>query len=164
MSSFSRRAALRAGLIASAGLIAGCGFKPVHGERAASLSGAIALQEAVDPESYAFRERMRRRVGHAENGPIYGLSYRLDMEEEATAINTASDVTRYQVEATADWRLVRLADGSVVSEGSVRTNGGYDATAAPFATRSAQKAEREELAQELAELVSTRLLAFTAED
>jgi LPS-assembly lipoprotein len=164
MSSCNRRAVISAALLGAAALVAGCGFKPVYGERTEGLTGAIAVQEAFDPETYAFRERMRRRVGHADDGARFGLSYRLDMEEEAVAINTASDVTRYQIEATAGWRLVRLADGEVVSEGSVRTNGGYDATAAPFATRAAQSAEREELAKELAELVSTRILAFADAD
>lgn len=160
MSSFDRRALLLSGAFA----LASCGFTPLYGERAEGLTQRIALQEAVDPETFAFRERMRRRVGHADDGAIFGLSYRLQMEETAVAIDTASDVTRYRVAATADWRLARLSDGIAIGEGVVRTNGGYDATAAPFATRAAQKAEREELAQELAELVATRILAFSAPD
>ncbi|MEL7465593.1 MAG: LPS assembly lipoprotein LptE [Pseudomonadota bacterium] len=160
MSSFNRRALL----VGGASALASCGFTPLHGERTDDLAQRISLQEAFDPETFAFRERMRRRVGHADDGAVYGLSYRLEMEETAVAIDTASDVTRFRVTATADWRLTRLSDGTAVGDGEVRTNGGYDATAAPFATRAAQKAEREELAQELAELVATRILAFATSD
>lgn len=157
MSSSDRRAVL-AGLALT--FVAGCGFRPVYGDGGAGdLVGTVRLQEAFDPESYAFRERMRRRIGHAEDNAAFALAFRLEMTEEPVAINPASDVLRYQVAAVADWRLVRLVDGVPVSEGSVRTSGGYDATAAPFATRAAQKNEREQLATELAELTSARLLA-----
>lgn len=157
MSSFERRTVL----IGLTGLVAGCGFRPVYGENggADALVGAVQLQEAVDPESFAFRERMRRRIGHAEDGAAFRLVYQLEIEEDPVAINQAADVTRYQVTAIANWRLVRLNDGTLESEGTVKTNGAYDATAAPFATRSAQRSEREQLATELAELTATRLLA-----
>lgn len=162
MSSFDRRTLIGAASLCAVAVLTGCGFQPVHGAGADTVSGTVAIEEAVDPETFAFRERMRRRIGHAGSEARYALEYRLEMEEEPVAINTASDVTRYQVEAVARWRLIGLAAGDVVSGGSVKTNGGYDATAAPFATRTAQRTEREELAKELAELVSVRLLAFAA--
>lgn len=160
--SLSDRRTVLAGLVGLAALSA-CGFRPLYGEGSGDLVGKVSLQEAHDPESYAFRERMRRRVGHAADGATLGLGYRIAMEETPVAINPASDVTRYQVAAQAEWRLVDLANGSAVSEGVVKTNGAYDATAGAFATRSSQKSERERLATELAELVATRLLAGAAE-
>lgn len=154
----------RSVLIGLAGLsLSACGFRPLYGEGSGSLVGRVSVQEAHDPESYAFRERMRRRIGHTADGAALGLGYLIEMEETPVAINPASDVTRYQVVARAEWRLIDLASGALVSEGSVKTNGAYDATAGTFATRSAQKGERERLATELAELVATRLLAEAAE-
>lgn len=157
----SSEAITRRGALAAIGLaLAGCGFKPLYATGGGGdLVGEVALQDASDPETYAFRERMRRRLGDGGAGATYGLSYEVTLEEQPVAINPAADVTRYRVKAQAEWRLVRLADGFVVSEGDVRTIGAYDATAGVFATRAAQREEREEVATELAELVSARILA-----
>ena len=160
MSSFERRAFL----IGLVGLSAACGFRPVYGDGGGGdLVGAVRLQEAVDPESFAFRERMRRRIGHADDGGAFALSYQLELTEEPVAINPASDVTRYRVTAKAKWRLVRQSDGTLAGEGEVKTTGAYDATAAPYATRTARQSERRQLATELAELTATRLLAMMSD-
>ena len=55
MSSFDRRALLVGGAYA----LASCGFTPLYGERSDGVARRIALQEAFDPETFAFRERMR---------------------------------------------------------------------------------------------------------
>lgn len=156
MSSPDRRAVLALG--GAVLLAGGCGFRPLYGE-AGDVYGKIALQEANDPDSYAFRERLRRRVGDAGEGAELGLSYRIVMEEDGVAVTPDSDVTRYQIAATATWRLTRLSTGEPVQSGEVTTRGAYDATSAPYATRAAQRAEREELSTELAELVAVRVLA-----
>ncbi|MEM7524897.1 MAG: LPS assembly lipoprotein LptE [Pseudomonadota bacterium] len=155
----SRRRAIAA-LLGGAALSA-CGFKPLHrkGGGAAALSGAVRLQEAFDPETYAYRERLRRRFGNAASDAPYSLTYELVMEETGVAITQASDVTRFQIAAEARYRLITLADGVVVAEGAVRSAGAYDATAEPFASLSAQRAEREEIAADLAERTVSRLLA-----
>lgn len=151
-------------LLALGGLTAACGFRPLYEKGGGGdLVGRVSLQEATDAESYAFRERLRRRIGDGGDGAPYGLAFRLDLEEQSVAINPAADVTRYRVKAQAEWKLVRLADGDVIGEGTVKTVGAYDATAGVYATRAAQKAEREEIAAELAELVSARVLAAAPE-
>lgn len=155
MSSFSRRAF---GLALVGGLGA-CGFSPLYGGGEAGLA-SVSIQEAVDPETYAFRERMRRRIGHqAGDSADFSIVYAIDMVETPVAINPASDVTRYQLDGTVRWRLTPSVDGRSALEGEVRTVGGYDATGAPFAARAAQRDERARLAEELAELTATRILA-----
>jgi len=152
----------RAFLIGSALLLGGCGFRPLYGEGNAGVSAIIeatALQEANDPETYAFRERVRRRVGDARAGGQYLLQWSLNFEESGVAITRTSNVTRFQVTGIAQYRLVEQATGKPVQEGMVKTTGAYDATAAAFATRAAQRDERQQIAEELAELTVTRLLA-----
>lgn len=153
---FTRRSVV----LALGGLaMAGCGFRPLYEKGGGGdLVGRVKLQEASDRESYAFRERMRRRIGDGGDGAEFGLGYRIVIEEQAVAINPAADVTRYRLKARAEWRLVRLADGTAAGEGEVSTVGAYDATAGVYATRAAQRKEREEIATELAELVAARIL------
>jgi hypothetical protein len=142
--------------------LSSCGFRPLYGESNAgadALVGNIELQEATDPESFAYRERLRRRVGDAGTGATYHLQWLLRYEETGVAITRTSDVTRLQVTATAQYRLISLADGKPLQEGDVKTVGAYDATAEAYATRAAQRDERQQLAEELAELTVTRILA-----
>lgn len=149
-------------LIGSAAVLGGCGFRPLYGEGnagAAAIVDATALQEANDPETYAFRERVRRRLGDAGAGGQFLLQWALEYEEAGVAITRTSDVTRFQVTGIAQYRLIEQTTGKPVQEGSVKTTGAYDATAAAFATRAARRDEKQRIAEELAELAVTRLLA-----
>ncbi len=143
-------------------VLAGCGFRPLYGEQnagAAAIVGDVALQEASDPETYAYRERLRRRIGDAGAGAVHLLLWEISMEETGVAITRTSDITRYQVVGIAKYRLIAQANGVVVQEGSVKASGAYDATAEAFATRAAMRDERIRIAEELAELSVTRILA-----
>lgn len=158
-----RRAALA---LLGVGALFGCGFRPLHGAGggAAGLRGAVILAEATDPETYAFRERLRRRFGDAGAGAAYRLDYELRMEETGVAITGASDITRHQVAGVARWRLSPLEAGAAPLEGQVRAAGAYDAGSAPFATLSAQRSERRQMATELAERTATRIFAAFSKD
>lgn len=149
---------LLAGL--AGGALSACGFRPMlaEGGVADGLQGAVVLAEAVDPESFAYRERLRRRFGDAGAGARYRLDYRLILEEQGVAIAPDSDVTRFQIAASAEWRLTPLTGDRKPVEGRVRAAGAYDAASEPFATLSAQRSEREQLATELAERTATRVV------
>lgn len=163
MSLFDRRAALI--LLTAA---AGCGFKPLYRKDggADALLGEVALQEAVTPEDFDYRERLRRRLGltgaHAPDTARWRLDWSLRFEETGVAITRSSDVTRYQVQAFADYLLTPLSDDSEPIRGALKTNGAYDATASAYASRAAKLDERKRLSIELAELTATRLLAHFA--
>lgn len=150
-----------------------CGFRPLYreGGGAEELLGSVSLQEAASPEDFAYRERLRRRFGLTGGGADGGgaarrLVWRLTFEETGVAITRSSDITRYQVTARAEYRLLRsdAADYVVIEEGEVKAIGAYDATASVFAARTARRDERARLSTELAELTATRLLATAARE
>lgn len=152
-------------LIFAASGLAGCGFKPLYsqdGDKNALLGG-VALQEAVTPEDYAFRERLRRRFdqqGAGNSADRWQLSWRLIFEEKGVAITRDDEITRHQLSASVEYQLVPLSkDAQDPIKGITRTSGGYDATAEAYATYIARRREYEQLAVELAELTATRLLA-----
>ena len=159
MSWSDRRSFLALGL---GGLASACGFEPMQGQgsKARSVTGRIFLPEAKDPDSFAFRERMRRRIGDGSQGAEYWLDSRIAMDETGIAITQASDVTRYRLSGQAEWSLVDIATGNVVLSDTVTAFTGYDATASAYAARSAEKAARSRLAVELAELTAARLTAL----
>lgn len=104
---------------------------------------------------------MRRRLGAAGSDARYTLDYALTFEEDRVAVTQTADITRYQVTAKAIY-LLNDSEGDQPVKGEIIARGVYDATAAPFATLAAQRDEKKRLAIELAERVSTRLLALAA--
>ncbi len=147
----------RAALALLLGVLAGCGFRPVHGQNEGPTPfGPVALREADGPEDFAFRERMRRRVGHEPEGAR--LDFVLRFDPQGVAVTRQADITRYRLRGEADFRLTDPA-GAVLAEGSVAATGGYDAGAGSFAVRAAERRERVRLSEELAELVAVRLLS-----
>lgn len=161
MSSCNRRWVLGAGVA-----LAGCGFQPVHraGGPAEALQGRIALAEARSPVDFAFRERMRRKVGDAGGGADWRLIYDLQLTERGAAIEQDLDVTRFNITGTAKFALVSVSSAPSFSEETVIATASFDALADAFATRSARKAAEERLARELAERVSARLYALASLD
>ncbi|MEM7545042.1 MAG: LPS assembly lipoprotein LptE [Pseudomonadota bacterium] len=157
--SWSDRRSFLAG--SAALLTSACGFRPLYQQDggAAALIGTISLQEATDPITFAARERLRRRLGDGGSGAPYALLWLIDIQETGVAITPTADITRYQLDATLQYRLVDQASNEVVEEGRVKTSGAYDATAEAFASRAAALDERQRISIELAELTATRLLA-----
>lgn len=163
MSSFSRRTLLSFG--AMAGLSA-CGFQPVYrkGGGAEALRGAILLPEAVDPISFAYRERFRRRFGDAGDGARYLLENKTELSETGIAITQASDVTRYRLLGETSWRLIDRESGDVVLEDVASAFTGFDATSSAFSVREARKAAEDRLATELAELTISAISVHLSEN
>ena len=160
MSSFNRRYLIAA--IGAAGL-AGCGFKPLYGEgQGGGAVGRFALAEATNPVEYAYRERLRRRIGHSDGADLLVLS-RVDLQERGVAVTRARDITRFRVEGSATAQIVERGSGKVVATELVKGSTGFDATSSVFATRQARKAAEERLAIDLAERAATRILARAAE-
>lgn len=163
MSSFDRRHILALGAVSA---IAACGFRPVYRKGAASadLKGSIQLPEAVDPVSFAYRERLRRRFGDAGDQALYLLENSTKIEETGIAITQASDVTRYRVLGETEWRLIDRQTGDVMIADKVAAFTGFDATSSAFSVREARKAAEGRLAAELAELTISAISAYFSEN
>ncbi len=163
MSSFSRRQILTLGAVTG---VAACGFKPVYRKGAASadLRGDVQLPEAVDPISFAYRERLRRRFGNAGDQARYLLESSTKIEETGIAITQASDVTRYRVLGETEWRLIDRQSGDVIIADKASAFTGFDATSSAFSVREARKAAEDRLATELAELTISAISAYLSEN
>jgi len=146
--------------------VSACGFKPVYRKGAAStdLRGLVLLPEAVDPISFAYRERLRRRFGDAGEQAVYLLENATKIEESGIAITQASDVTRYRVLGETEWRLVNRETSEVLIADTASAFTGFDATSSAFSVREARKAAEERLAIELAELTISAISAYLSEN
>ena len=163
MSLCDRRSILGLGVLVS---LAACGFQPVYrsGGAPATLIGEIFLPEAVDPISFAYRERLRRRFGDAGDAAKYVLENSTALSETGIAITQASDVTRYRLTGETRWKLVDQMSGAVVLADTSSAFTGFDATSSAYASRAARQAAEMRLAQELAELTINAISAYLSEN
>lgn len=161
MSLCDRRWVLGAGMA-----LAGCGFQPVHksGGAGDALRGRITLAEARSPVDFAFRERLRRRLGEAGGAADWRLVYDVQVSERGAAIEQDLDITRFNITGVAKFALVSLSSKPSFDEETVVATASFDAVGQAFATRSARQAAQERLARELAERVSARLYALASLD
>ena len=163
MSLYDRRSILALGALAG---LSACGFKPVYRKDAGpdALHGKIQLPEAVDPVSFAYRERVRRRFGDADDSARYILENETALSETGIAITQASDVTRYRVTGETVWRLIDRETGETVLADVASAFTGFDATSSAFSVREARKAAEDRLATELAELTISAIAAYFSEN
>lgn len=155
MSSYSRRS-----LICLPLALAACGFAPVYGtgSTGSALRNAIQVTEPDDVDAYLVVRRLEERLGRATQ-PTYRLSLQVDTTREALAVNTDSNINRYNIIGNADYVLVEQATGRVVTSGSVDNFTGSSASGTTVATLAAARDARERLMSLLADQIVIRLLS-----
>jgi LPS-assembly lipoprotein len=149
--SWSRRAVIFGALA-----VAGCGFRPLHGA-GTGLRGQVVMDGPEGRNGFAFRQQMLRNLGEPAPDARYKLTVALAYDEEGVAISRQDDITRYDITATARYALVRVADGAEIDAGEVRAVSAYSTTAAPYATRIAERDTETRLATNLADRVHARI-------
>ncbi len=153
--SWSRRALL-AGLPLA---LAGC-FRPMlaEGTGADSLRGRIALPAVDGRIGYHLSRRLEARLGRPDR-PDLRLEVALSTRDQGLAITQDNSVTRRQVTATAEWRLIPVAGGAPLLSRRQVARSGYNATTSLYASRVAARTVERRLAEDLAERIAREILA-----
>ena len=156
MSLFNRRTLLA--LVAAAPLAA-CGFSPVYGTggAGAQLRGQVTVQEPTSQAGYLLVRQMETRLGRSVTASRYALDIELATDDDGLAINTAGDITRFNITAKARFALRDTTTGDVVSSGSVENFTAYSATGTTVATLAAERDALERLMTILADQITARL-------
>ena len=158
MSLFNRRL-----LILSLAALAGCGFSPAlaPGTAARSLLGAIEVAAPTGRNSFDLAKQLELNLGPA-NSPRYALRYGLGTSTAGVAITSSQETTRYHVTGKANFSVLDLNSGAVVSSGKVQGFTAYSATGSTAATLSARDDAYARLMVQLADQITTRLSATAA--
>lgn len=140
--------------------LAGCGFTPAYGPAggASALRGRIALSDPEDRAAFDLHARLEDRLGRAE-APVFRLDSKIATRRLSGGITEANAVTRFTLEGSADWSLVRLASGEVALRGRAESFTGYSATGSTVAGLAAEEDARARLMRILADQIATRLIA-----
>jgi len=166
---FGRRAAL----LAAAGLLSGCGFRPLYGSNgaAAVAAGEPALRDQllsirVAPINERFGQLMRRglvqRLGTGIGGPrqaVHELRVGPGVSAEGVGVQIDGTATRIRYIATANWVLVRLGPPPEgIMSGQERAIEAFNIPVNQFfAADSSREATEQRLAATLAEQIVTRI-------
>lgn len=155
MSSYSRRA-----LICLPLALAACGFTPVYkaGGAGSSLQNRIEVSEIDTLDSYLVTRRIEERLGRSTS-PTYRLTVDVDSKREGLAVNSESNINRFNLVGTAQYVLVEQATGRIVTSGNVNNFTGSSATGTTVATLAAERDARERLMALLADQIVVRLLS-----
>lgn len=138
--------------------LAACGFQPVYGTggSGSTLQNNVEVSELTDVDGYLVVRRLEQRLGRT-TVPVYRLSLSVTARREGLAVNSESNINRFNLIGKANYTLVELATGQVITSGTVDNFTGSSATGTTVATLAAERNARERLMTILADQIVVRL-------
>jgi LPS-assembly lipoprotein len=157
MSLYSRRTLLALPL-----LLAACGFSPVYGPQGAgtALQGQVLVQEPSTQAGYLLTRQLETRLGRAGSAAAYALDLEIALGEDSLAINTAGDITRFNLTGSAAYALRDTSAGTIITSGTVENFTAYSAAGTTIATLAAEQDAVERLMVILADQITSRLFVL----
>ena len=136
--SWRSKAALGAALMA----LTGCGFSPLYGDHAgpsganvASDLGTIRVNQIGERYGQLMTNQLHDTF-KPQGGAIpavYELNVGLTEIKSDIAARADGTASRSTISMTANWQLRRITDGTVVTSGVVRSQGGHDVLSNEYA-------------------------------
>ena len=157
-----RLAALTLAMLALPAL-ASCGLRPVY---AGGASGVVAQGlAAVDVpaiegrEGWLVRNALTDRLGQASvtAAPRYRLDVLLDDQLEGLGLLTDDTIGRERRTLRARYQLVDIASDEILLDATASSDAGIDVVGSEYATISAEETALENLAEQVANEIVTRL-------
>ena len=144
--------------------LSGC-FQPLHGPQFGAIQPMLGAVDVVQMEGH-FGHQLKSELdflfnnGEPPASPKYRLSIVPSGSSGSVIVNVDSGRPQMMNYATvANYSLVSIADGKVVSFGTARSNVSYDRDSQRFATIRAQRDAEIRAAKSLAEEIKIRVIA-----
>jgi LPS-assembly lipoprotein len=144
--------------LGGAGLIAGCGFAPVHapGGAGGRLARAVRAADPATRADFQFVAALEERLGRPD-AAMWDLHYQIAVNRVDGGVLEGLGATRIQLEGQLDFTLSAMADGNPVASGRLSAMTSYSATDTQFATLAAAEDAQARLMRLLADRLVTRL-------
>ena len=149
--------------------LAACGFHPLYGRSAtgpgiAGTLSEIYVEPIPDRVGYQLRNNLLdlfNATGRADDA-AYRLKLTLNEEEQAVALQTNTNITRYNYTLKAHYELIPKGSTEVAKSGDVTTLTAYNVAAAPFlyATVTAERDAKDRAANEVAERIRIAVAVY----
>jgi len=170
MTNAASRAFTAAACLALLACLTGCGLRPMY---AGGSSGAVAqgLAQVEVPaiegrEGWLVRNALLDRLGQSAGAGTtgrYRLDVLLDDQLEGLGLLTDDTIGRERRTLRARYQLVDTTDGTIVVDATAGSDAGIDVVSSEYATIAAEQTALENLAQQVADRIVTRL-ALTLSD
>ena len=158
---------MAAALLALSALSA-CGLQPMY---AGGANGAVAqgLRSIEVPSiegqaGWLVRNALMDRLGAGDGAARYRLDIRLDDELEGLGLLTDDTVGRERRTLRARYQLVDISTGAILLDATAGSDAGIDVVSSEFATIAAEQTALENLADDVADRIVTRLALTLRQD
>jgi LPS-assembly lipoprotein len=159
------RAAIFAVLAASVLMTAACGFRPIYarpGADFAPLENITVVSRGQERADYIFEQVMSDKLGAYKPSGEYRLETVIQEARLGFGIRVDDVATRYESTVTAHFRLVRVADGEILLQGSRAGVASYDVSEDPYSELAAEQKSIERAVELAAEKVRLDLTLYFA--
>ncbi|RZL98221.1 MAG: hypothetical protein EOP68_25695 [Sphingomonas sp.] len=151
-------------LLALALLLPGCALHPLYagGGGGATVKTLAQIEVAPMPgrAGWLMHNALTDRLG-APATPAYRLEVELDDQISGFGIRSDSAVTRERRTLRARYRLVEAGRGTVLLDATAGADAGVDVVSSEYATIAAEQTALENLTQDVATQIVTRLALYT---
>ena len=153
----------RLALLAAALLLPGCALHPLYagGSEGAVVRALAQIEVAPMPgrAGWLMHNTLTDRLG-SPSSPAYRLEVELDDQISGFGIRSDSAVTRERRTLRARYRLVEAGTGTVLLDATAGADAGIDVVSSEYATIAAEQTALENLSQDLATQIVTRLALY----
>ena len=151
-------------IIAGFGILAACGFKPMHapatfGGKTYDYSNIAVATTAEEKIDFLLKQSLRDRMGENTN-TNYILNISPKLSRRTLGISDDDVASRYDLAMTAKFELVDRKSNDVVYKDSVRAISTFGAPRDPYGTVSAENNATEQVASETADRIIIRLARY----
>jgi LPS-assembly lipoprotein len=157
----------RAGALAAALLLAGCGLQPLYsgGGRGAVAHALGAIEVAPIPgrAGWLMRTSLEDRLGAGGHAPPrYRLEVELDDQITGFGVRADNAVTRERRTLRARYRLREIGKDAVLLDATAGSDAGIDVVGSEYATIAAEQTALENLALEVSNQIVTRVALYAS--
>ncbi len=145
-----------------------CGLKPLYGDGRNGAVSSVLGQVVVDPiegkNGWLMMNALNDRLDATKDrDALYKLVIVLDDQIEGFGVRANDTVTRERRTLRARYQLVELATGSILLDATAGSDAGIDVVSSEFATIAAEDTALENLSQNVADKIISRLSLFALE-
>ena len=155
-------------LMIATSLLTACGLQPLYsgGSQGAvsSLLGAVTVDPIEGKNGWLMRNALNDRLtAGGATTTRYKLTIKLDDQIEGFGIRADDTVTRERRTLRARYQLVDLVSGKTVLDATAGSDAGIDVVSSEYATIAGENTALENLTQEVAEQIVTRISIYARE-
>ena len=149
---------------------AGCGFRPLYGEREGGRSidhmAAVRIGVIEDRAGQLLRNALlvQLQPGGQLVSPLYSLDVKLIESVQQLALQKDETTSRSSLELRAVYTLRRFENGAALYEGISRAATGFNVVSSHFATLSAENDARSRSLRVLSEDIKIQLGTYFSRD